>query len=521
MGGDHSMVSLEQYFQKGIQDYLDKDFDKATACFLNIIEHFPKETNAYVNLGFCLIQKQMFDDALGAWQDALQTNPRDFETSLNVIRLAMDLGKLDLAQEQVKKHLAQNPADVDALLSKARLCVLSDEHEKAEIALRKALDVDDTRADVHYNLGNLYHRAQKLDEALEELELAAHGDKDNADYARALGKLLFKMERLEDAKKEFETALDLMGVDSSSEAYLDMIKKKLENTKGEVSVKDVRVDYRPPCVIVKLDLSNNANRSLSGAKLNVLCSQEGLASVTPMLNLDPIPPKGMRTVDIEMKPKRFAKAYEAYLSLSVPDPKTGKAEISASKDIAIALDDLAFVPQDSASWDVIDPLPASYQGYFNYVMSAPDLLMDTLTDIMERMNAYAFKPIVKDFQSSRSVARNFTLKDENGRAFGLRFECKGTEKLSDLGISFKAPDGKALLSLYVKVMEKVQERVLLDKDRVNVIMGDYVMGEKKEYHEDIYYKSQVQMSKSDTVAGNKKEEHEDIVMRSNNRPQED
>ncbi|MCH7985996.1 MAG: tetratricopeptide repeat protein [Acidobacteria bacterium] len=140
-------------------------FDDAIVAYnkaLQIKPDFPKALN---NLGIALARKGQFDEAIAALNKALQIKP-DFPEALNNLGIALARkGQLDEAIAAYNKALQLRPDSVEALNSLGNALANKGQLDDAIAAYNKALQFMPNHASLHYNLGLALRKAGKEEEA--------------------------------------------------------------------------------------------------------------------------------------------------------------------------------------------------------------------------------------------------------------------------------------------------------------------------------------------------------------------
>ncbi len=141
---------------------------------------------AHFNLGVVLLEKGNVDEAIGQFEQALQSEPGYADSHFNLGVALLKKGKVDEAIGQFEQALQSEPGRVDfhinlgaALLQKGRV-------DEAIRHFQTALDLDANSAEACYGLGDAYSREGRMAEAINQYQKALQI---NPAYPEALNNL--------------------------------------------------------------------------------------------------------------------------------------------------------------------------------------------------------------------------------------------------------------------------------------------------------------------------------------------
>lgn len=104
---------------KGVEHFLNKDFEKAEAEYGKALGIDPQNTTALNNLGLLHHQKKEYDKAVELFTKAIKVHSKD-TYHLNLANSLAFLGKYTEAEDNYKQCLSQNPDNENAKISLAR-----------------------------------------------------------------------------------------------------------------------------------------------------------------------------------------------------------------------------------------------------------------------------------------------------------------------------------------------------------------------------------------------------------------
>lgn len=182
----------------------------------------PNNIDIYRTLGVVYLQQKKFDSAEKIYRTIIEISPKDAEAHFYLGSACNELGKKELAVEELKKAVEFKPAYPEALNYLGYLYVEDNKNlGQAELMIKKALEMDSNNGAYIDSLGWLYFKKGKFKEALNELEKANALLKDPV-IRDHLGDVYLKTGQPEKAKAIWQESLKLKSDQSN-------VKEKLEN----------------------------------------------------------------------------------------------------------------------------------------------------------------------------------------------------------------------------------------------------------------------------------------------------
>jgi len=170
--GDRVVVQNgRQQWEAGTGQYL-LDFavrvEGAKLCVLPAERHSDASAEEWFAKA-CQLEERANSDAVSAYQQAIEADPRFADAYINLGRLLQEQGRLREAEAVYRKGIAQCPPEA---LLRYNLGVLLDEMQRRPAALqayREALALQADLADCHYNIALLYQASGQRRAALRHL----------------------------------------------------------------------------------------------------------------------------------------------------------------------------------------------------------------------------------------------------------------------------------------------------------------------------------------------------------------
>ncbi len=184
---DSQLKSADAHYNLGAQMLNEGNYQAALIELRRAEQFTPRDPKIHNALGLAYFYAKRFEDAEGAYREALSLQRDYSEAYMNLGALYAQRGKCEQAIVEFRKAL-ENPfyATPAKAYHNIGLCQrLLGEIEQAEQSLKDAVHMDRTLLRAKVDLGILYYQENRLDEAVREFsELLAQvppteGDRDN------------------------------------------------------------------------------------------------------------------------------------------------------------------------------------------------------------------------------------------------------------------------------------------------------------------------------------------------------
>uniref|UniRef100_UPI00398EF88E protein O-mannosyl-transferase TMTC4 isoform X2 n=1 Tax=Pristiophorus japonicus TaxID=55135 RepID=UPI00398EF88E len=154
-----------------VQNSLNK-YEEAERSYWTAIKYRKKYPDCYYNLGRLYADLHRNIDALNAWRNATLLKPNHSLAWNNLIILLDNTGNLAQAEIVGKEAVKLLPGDHTIMFSFANVLGKLKKYKESESLFLKALQINPTIASYHGNLAVLYHRWGRFDLAKERYEVA-------------------------------------------------------------------------------------------------------------------------------------------------------------------------------------------------------------------------------------------------------------------------------------------------------------------------------------------------------------
>ncbi len=121
----------------------------------------------YYKHGLETIKKGGFDEAIAAWEKALELNPTMFDAYEKLGKAYYTQGKFDKAGQVYRKEIELKPDDPMVYFSLGVVYRMNEQYEDAVNMQQKAISLNPQLASAYNELGLIYCKQRKLDEAID------------------------------------------------------------------------------------------------------------------------------------------------------------------------------------------------------------------------------------------------------------------------------------------------------------------------------------------------------------------
>jgi tetratricopeptide (TPR) repeat protein len=195
-------------------------YQAAIAEWKKALEMDPTDARSLINLGSALQETGSPDAAAALFQKAIDANPQS-ALGYNAMAALLDrTGKPGDAVAYYEKSLQLSPADARIHNSVGMVLANSGHSEESIAHYRKALEIDPAYAETYGHLGVALAQSGKADEAIPLLEKALELNPNEAALESNLGAALVQKNQLEDAIAHCQNALAMDPADAQAHSNL-------------------------------------------------------------------------------------------------------------------------------------------------------------------------------------------------------------------------------------------------------------------------------------------------------------
>ena len=212
-----SLEKAKSYFSLGLDAFNRKHYESAEKYFRLSLDFAPDRLSILTNLSATLIKLGKFDEALKITVKALEKNPFDELSLLNLGILSEKKSDSETALIAYERAISISPQYAEAYNNRGNLLRELTQFHSGLINFNHAINLKYNFAEAHTNCGNLLRELDSLDEALLCHDKAINIDRNYAEAHSNRGLVLHKLNRLFDAILSYDKAIEIDP--SFAEAY--------------------------------------------------------------------------------------------------------------------------------------------------------------------------------------------------------------------------------------------------------------------------------------------------------------
>ncbi|MFB3922996.1 MAG: tetratricopeptide repeat protein [Terriglobia bacterium] len=219
-----------------------KDFAAAAKALEVVVREHSDMPAAWFNLGYAYSGLNQSEDAVRAYQRALQLQPELFEAQLNLGILLIQMKRAAEAVPYLEKAVSLKPQHTRAHLYCGRALNISGQPDAAEKEFQEALKLDPSLAIGYFDLGQLYLGKKDFEKALASFQKAAETDPQLAQAELGMALALEGLKRAPEASAHFEKYLAAQPGDLESRFHLARV--YLQEGNNEKALENLQTVYQ-------------------------------------------------------------------------------------------------------------------------------------------------------------------------------------------------------------------------------------------------------------------------------------
>ena len=158
---------------EGAEKYNENDFEGAYNSFMTALKVLPGDTTALLYGGVSAQQAEMYDEALGAFQQLVDNGDANIDTYKTMIYLyRTEKEDMEKVLEVVDKGLEKFPENKELAQEKITTLIIMERVDEAKSELEGAIQEEPTNSLYYYFLGYLYDFQEDRDAAIENYSKA-------------------------------------------------------------------------------------------------------------------------------------------------------------------------------------------------------------------------------------------------------------------------------------------------------------------------------------------------------------
>ena len=219
--------------------------DDAIAAYRQASELQPKDPEPHLAAGLLLEKEEKFADAEEEYKKALALDASAADAVTGLANIYMRGRRFPEAEAELRKLVAARPDEAAARIQLGRVLAAEGKNEEAIAELQAGEKVAPADVSVQRDLADLYVLAKKSDQAEGAYRKLLAANPNDAALHQNLGKTLLEQKKFADAEKEFLVAVKLKP--DLGAAYGDLAFAASENKDYPLTIKalDARVKFLP------------------------------------------------------------------------------------------------------------------------------------------------------------------------------------------------------------------------------------------------------------------------------------
>jgi tetratricopeptide (TPR) repeat protein len=190
------------------QPSADPEGDRELRQRLESLGYLRQDTgNAHNNRGLALLAEGKYDEAIGAFEEAIRAAEDLGIARLNIARALFNKKDYDEASGVLREFLARQPRSKEAENLLGNIAMEQGRVQDAETHFRRAIEYEPQFTDARNSLGILYERLGRTEEALREFRAVLEIDPDYAEALNNIGVIHKKQGRAREAIDAFRKAI--------------------------------------------------------------------------------------------------------------------------------------------------------------------------------------------------------------------------------------------------------------------------------------------------------------------------
>lgn len=187
-------------------------------------------------LGDTFVEKSSFDDAIFAYEKAIQLEPFYVEAYLSLGNLLFKQQKWDEAQENYQKVIEIDSKNLEAYTALGDIYRQQEDWQQAKEMYLKALEIKPDDAQIAQNLGETYQKLEQPQKAIEMYLQAITIEPKKGELYNLLGEAFYDQKDLDSAYTAYEKARELSP--KNAKIYKNLCLTQIHQKQFEEALKD-------------------------------------------------------------------------------------------------------------------------------------------------------------------------------------------------------------------------------------------------------------------------------------------
>ncbi len=252
--------------------YRAKRYTEALAVIDAYLQREPNNGYAYRLKGLIYSEQRRLNEAVAAFQKAIEINPQDVDAKLFLAHAyAMNEGTFPEAVNAYRQVLEAQPDNIEVRAELARIYSEANNHGEAIQQYRALLQQHPKEVKIRADLVRALVKAEKYPEAIQECEELVKTEPDNVDHQLLMADVLVRAKRYEEAIDLYEEIVDknpkemrgMVGLGWAHHRFSRAQADRLEKLQQQIQKQLIGLIDRVRWLFVRLSEMYHYNRALS------------------------------------------------------------------------------------------------------------------------------------------------------------------------------------------------------------------------------------------------------------------
>jgi len=272
-------MSINQIYKDAMEQFKNKNYDKAIELLNEVIKQDSKNVDAYANIAVIYKNKKDYEKSFEYLNKAIKLNPRNENLHSNMGNLLRTIKNYKGALGAYSNAVKLNPKNPNNYNNLGILYEQMNDSNKAISAYKQAVKVDGNFSKAINNIGVILYKQKKYQEAVDIFSIALKVDKDYHEIHSNKGACLNKLKKYDEAIAELKLAIKHMPKHGGAYTNLGNVYYKQDKYKDAIKNHEKSIQLEPD--------GANAHSNLANAFKQLGYTDKAITSYKKAIELDP------------------------------------------------------------------------------------------------------------------------------------------------------------------------------------------------------------------------------------------